>query len=314
MTETKKITTNNSVCFIRPVERGNDYWQKAVRGYGFVTETPYKESSIMSRILREVWFKLGLPKKIWFNKAVDDVQTNTFIVKDVQICKEFFEWLRARRPDARIILDYDNRVFNSINPDSVEASDIEKWTYDPDDADRYNMRLKEPSYFDCFKISVDKRKEPKEFDVVYVGRDKGRADYLLSLEQDFQRGGLRTYFHISPTHRYQLGKKKYYRPTIKYEEYLELINKNTAILNIMPENQKALTMRDFEAVFNGIKCITNNKAIKEFEQYDVSRFFVLGEDRMEDLSNFISREFKPVDEQELEKYGICKSLEKMLDI
>ena len=302
-----------AVCFIRPIERGNEYWQRAIKGYGFVTEVPYIERNLVWRAAREAWFKLGLPKEIWFNKAIDDIDANVIIVKDVQICKEYLEWLRERKPVARIILDYDNRVCNSIDPNAVKAIDIEKWTYDPDDAARYNMALKEPAYMDCFRISEERREKAKKYDIVYVGRDKGRADYLFSLEEVFQKLGLSTYFHISPTHRYQLALKRYYRPVIRYEEYLELINKSTAILNIMPDNQKALTMRDFEAVYNGIKCITNNKAIRDFKLYEKSRFFIIGEDRMEDLPSFISAEFKPINEKRLEKYGFCSSLEKMIN-
>lgn len=310
--EMQKRSNNSDICFIRPVEKGNAYWQKAIRGYGFKTEIPYKDNNLFMRIAREIWFRLGLSKKVWFNKKIDEVNSNIIIVKDILICKEYIEWLRKRKPNARIILDYDNRVSNSIDPDSIIISDIEKWTYDPDDASQYNMRLKEPSYMDCFKISDDKRRGKKKYDIVYVGRDKGRADYLLSLENEFRAVGLRTYFHISPTHRYQLAFRKYYRPVIRYEEYLGLINHSKAILNIMRNNQKALTMRDFEAIFNGIKCITNNKAIKEFEAYDESRFFVLGEDNMKNLSDFIKSDFEPVAEEMLERYGFCNSLKIML--
>lgn len=299
---------NKDICFVRPIERGNEYWDNTIKSYGFNTAVPYKDHSVIMRIAREIWFRLHLPKEIWFDKNIDDIEASTIIVKDVLICKEYIEWLRKRKPNSRLILDFDNRVYTSIDPNSIQVQELEKWTYDPDDATNYGMKLKEPGYFEIFTRDIKREKAPL-YDIVYVGRDKGRAEFLLSLEEGFISQGLKTYFHISPTRRFLLYCKKFYKPVMRYEKYLTLINQSRANLNIVPDGQKALTLRDFETVFFGIKSITNNKSIKEFELYDKSRFFILGEDKMEDLQSFVMSDFKPVEREDLKKYFFCNSLE-----
>ena len=82
----------------------------------------------------------------------------------------------------------------------------------------------------------------------------------------------------------------------------------------MPEGQKALTMRDFEVVFNGIKGITNSQWIQSFELYDPSRFFILGLDDLGRLPDFLAAPFKPISEEELYPFSDDVYMEKLLAV
>ena len=113
------------ICFIRPKSK-MDYWYDAIELIGYPALIPYKDFNILFRLIREVWFRLKLPKRcIWFNSKILNSDAEVFIVKDPLMTVEFLEWLRKKKPDVRILLDYDNRVGMSINPDDVNIKSIE---------------------------------------------------------------------------------------------------------------------------------------------------------------------------------------------
>lgn len=296
------------ICFIRPKLK-NDYWYDAIERMGYSAVIPYKDFNLALRLLREAWFRLKLPKRrLWFNTEILNSQAEMFIVKDPLMTVEFLKWLRKEKPNARILLDYDNRVGMSINPDDVDDKSIEKWSYDADDCKKYSMKQKPVGYFDIYKIQ---RLQAPSYDIVYLGRDKGRAVQLFDLKDSFERMGLKTYFHICPTRSYMRLRHSYYKPIMAYTDYLELTSKTKAILNIIPRGQRSITQRELEAVFHSIKCITNNTGIKDFELYHPSRFFILGVDDMENLPGFLEIEFLKVPDEQLKNYKFTYVIEKM---
>ena len=135
---------------------------------------------------------------------------------------------------------------------------------------------------------------------------------IIELEDQLNRHGLKTYFHISPTRSYMLFKQKNYKPVMPYDEYIDLINSSHALINIVPNNQSNVTLRDMESVFNSIKCITNNLEIEKFELYDPSRFFIIGKDDMRNIKEFIYSDYKKVEENVLEKYKFTYVINEMI--
>lgn len=299
----------DKICFIRPRLK-NDYWYDAIGYMGYSAFIPYKDYNLLMRLLREVCFRFKLlGKELWFNSKILGCQAEIFIVKDPLMTIQFLKWLRGKKPHARIILDFDNRVGLSINPNDIDDKTIEKWSYDVDDCEKYSMQLKQGGYFDIYRIC---QLQKPVLDVVYLGRDKGRATQLIELKNVFDQMGLRTYFHICSSRSYMRFSHRYYRPIMTYTEYLSLISKSRAILNILPEGQRSITLREFEAVFDSIKCITNNAGVLNFDLYHPSRFFVLGFDEIEKLPEFLELPFLKVPEEKLEKYKFINSVKKLV--
>lgn len=282
----------SKIFYIR-AKRKRDYVYDGIRDAGFSICIPYRDRNLLLRCLREAWFRLHLPcRSIWYNPALRDIRAKTIILNDPLITPDLLRWLRERYPDRRIILDYENRAAATISPELAKPYITEGWTYDLDDAERYGLRYR--TYpLDAPRPGV---KQQPEFDVVFVGKDKGRAERLFALQREFEAQGLRTYFHICPDRSFLRFKKPYYKPYIDYEDYLSLFGRSRAILNLMPEGQRSVTQRDFESCIYGIKCITNSAFIRETELYDPSRFFILGVDHTEDLKAFLETPFAPLDE------------------
>lgn len=300
----------NDVCVIR-AKLKDDYVWNAIKGYGFKIYIPYKDKNILLRLMREVWFRLGLPKKdYWFNRELKTLKESNIIVYDPLVTPDLLTWLRRQYPYARIILSYENRADSTINPTTVDKS-IEVWSYDHDDCKKYGMRFISPNFFDVY--GFDSRVYEKKWDVLYLGRDKGRLQQILSYEQLFREHNLRTHFHICADRAYLKYKNKIYKNVLTYKEYLELLKNSNSILNITRDGQSSITQREMEAVFFNIKCITTNKAIKNFELYDSSRYFILGVDDIKNLNQFLSCPFLEVESQKLTEYMYETVVCKMLD-
>lgn len=300
----------DQICFIRPRTIGGDYCFDGIQSMGYRILIPYKDTNYVFRILREICFRIPfLPRSFWFNKKILKTEAKVYIVKDPLMCKEFFDWLLQNKPDARILLDYDNMVKRSINPASV-AERVEKWTYDIDDSKKYNLNLKHGGYLDCYAVTQEKS---FDCDVLYLGRDKGRMNELLELENTFQQMGLRTYFHICADRAHLKYKSKNYKSIMPYTTYLERLKRSRAVLNVVQPNQTSLTMREFEAVFDNVKCITTNKGVFQSELYDASRYFVLGVDPLEKLPEFLETPFLRVEDALLDTYRFESYVAELVD-
>lgn len=299
----------SKILFVR-AKLKKDYVFDGIKKMGYDIVIPYYDHNLFFRCIREVWFRLHLPgKSIWFNRKIRNCGYDYIIVKDPLIVPEFMEWVRSNNPKARIILSYDNRVSERLDPGVIDSS-IEKWSYCEDDCNDYNLRLKPPAYLDCYRFSAQNCKI--EYDIIYLGKDKGRLDQLMKLEHDFNKRGFSTLFHICADRSFLKWKNKRYKPFIPYEEYLELLKRSRASLNIMPPEQKGITQREMEAVFDNKKCITTNKSIKQFALYDAKRFFVLGEDSIDSIGDFMNDSTEPVAESELILYTFDKSIEAII--
>ncbi len=297
------------VCIIR-AKLKKDYVFDAIQHYGYQIYTPYRGNRLLLRVMREIWFRFKLPyQKIWYNTCIQNVNSNIFVVFDPLILPDYLEWIRQNHPGSRIILSYENRADRTINPESVDKY-VEKWSYDQDDCERYSMKWCKPSFFTEYKRTPNPN--PK-YDVIYIGRDKGRAGYLFQLERRLNDKGLRTYFHICADRQFLRLKKRYYKKLLTYEEYLDLLIDTRAVLNIVPKGQKSVTQREMEAVFDGIKCITNNRGVKDFELYDRNTYFVLGKDNFDEINTFLHNDVKRVSDERLKEFDFEQRLEMMIN-
>ena len=212
----------NEICFIAAWIKG-DYFFEGIRKMGYRIIIPYKDYNLLFRCMREAWFRLRFPfKKLWFNSQIKNIKAKVFVVEDSLIVPELLSWIKQKHPSTRIILSYENRADRTINPDLVDETVAEKWSYDEDDCIKYNMKLKPGGYLEIWKNGGS---SDSEYDILYVGRDKGRAKKIFALENEFKAMGLRTYIHICADRKFWRFKHRYYKPLLTYEEYINLLQR-----------------------------------------------------------------------------------------
>ena len=249
---------------------------KAGKGYppmdGFEVVIPYKEWGLASRILRELCFRLPfLPKKIWYNDKIKGRNLNYILINDPLITIDFLNWLSDLYPRAQLNFVYDNLVGNArhLLPSQI-PSRYRIWSYDRRDCEKYGLRLYPTTY--C--VSNVKPLKTPEYDVLFIGRDKGRAQFLLRIEKEIKKVGLKPYFIITKDGRFSKN-HKYYKKLISYSEVLELVTKSRSILNVVMPDQVGLTLRDMESLFFGVKLVTTNEEIIKADFYNPNNIFVL---------------------------------------
>jgi len=287
---------NETVIFIT-ARRG--YITDGLNASGFLTFYPYKDKTILGRVLREVWFQVGLPEQVWYNNSIDNA--HIFIIHDPQITKRYLVWFKNKFKDSEVNFVYGNIVGKARHVYPKQIPDgIQIWTFDKNDSDKYKIRMHSSG---GYLTSYIKTRKKVKYDVFYIGADKGRAQYIINLQKQMESIGIITKFLITANGKFS-SKKTYYAEPISYDSVIDYVSESKAILNIMLPNQNGATMRDYESIFIGVKLITNNKNIKNYDFYIENNVFILGERDISELKDFLSTPFIQINKEILRKHTI----------
>lgn len=304
----EKADKENTVIIIAAM---NEYFYNGIASEGYKVFLAYKKVSIALRVLREFCFCIPfMPKKIWYDQKILDINPQYIIVRDVIITKDYLEWLREHFPTAQINFSYGNMVGKArhIYPQEIPET-IRAWTYDSYDSEKYNIRLKKTSYY--FKCFVKEKREIK-YDILFVGREKGRGEILLKLKEYLERNGLKTKFVITSDGRFA-HKKKYYQSEVSYEQIATWISESRSVLNVAMENQHGITVRDMECLFNKVKLITTNKNIRQAELYNEKNMYILDDSNWSGLLVFLKSEYDDSEKVDLKKYSLEEAIKEFTE-
>lgn len=132
-------------------------------------------------------------------------------------------------------------------------------------------------------------------DVFFIGTDKGRLKDILYSQKILHEAGIHTYMHVCMYGNKPSGYGREihysYKPKIPYDELMEKLYHTRCVLDIVPEGQKEITLRVYEALFCHKKVITNNVNIKKYGFYNSRNIFVIGEDAIDDIRDFVYSNF-----------------------
>ena len=267
---------------------------------GLTTLPPYKgEESFLLRAMRELHFRLNLPfKKIWFYPV--NRQYSSFFIFD-GVSPDYIQWLHKKYPQSSFIMFYMNKCQPYDSPDKYPFDFLNMWSGDEEDCKKWNVLRQVPTmgaYSQAWKID---KIEP-EYDIFFVGKDKGgqRLKELMKLKTAFESYGLKTYFHIVADHRYDRYKKRIYKNSMPYNECLRYLSMSKAILYLGYGSQECVTIRIQESLVHKIKLITDCHWIKKFDFYRSQNIFILGEDKLDDLPQFLNTPYVEVKGEILE--------------
>ncbi len=283
------------------------YSIKGLKDLGYRVEAPYKKASLGKRVIREAWFRLGLPEGVWyadFCGAPRDI-----IVHDPLITRNFLFDLKERFPGARIHYLYWNLVGRArhLLPDRVPDF-VTIWTYDRRDAEEYGLRLLDSLGYPTMYMRDCK---VKDIDLLFVGSDKGRAGTILRLRDRLERDGFKVDFRIMPDGRFS-RRRPFYSEPMDYEDIADLIARSKAILNVCLPGQTGATLRDYESAFNGVKLVTNNANVVSFPFYKPENVLLLDDFSAADLRSFIDSPFVPVEDEVLKKCALNAHIEQIV--
>lgn len=254
----------------------------------------YKKKSILLTFIKKIFLFFGWFNKSWYNDWIYEVSKYSkiiiFATKDYSVVRYI-----KKRSKANIIFWYWNPAFRMGIPKKELYGLANVWSFDPEDCKKYSLKFNTTFFFKNMVLP----NTTIEYDLLFLGINKGRRDKLNRLNENFQNYLLNTYFHIVPDKNEKVDVK--INP-IPYIDYLMLLSKSKAILDIQPIGQSGLTLRPMESIFFKKKLITDNKGILHEDFYNSQNIFVLGVDNISNIRNFISSPYKEVDPDIVNKF------------
>lgn len=258
----------------------------------------YKRNSFIFIILRKIYsiFKITPNYEISHIKRIKNID-ETIIIFDSGITKSYLNKIDHlyNNSTRRLILWYWNPIdYASIKPKDVPKR-FEKWSYSIEDCRNYNLNYNTQFYF-----FPDYANTSNNIDILFVGNDKGRFNILKEYKKYFDEKGFSTYFHITKTHRYKIGKD--YKKPIPYKMIQRLVEQSKVVLDIYRNPSAGPSLRVMEGIFYQKKVITNNITFDQYSFYNESNVFVLKDENMQEIDDFISRPFEKYNREILKYY------------
>ena len=301
----KKATQNNTLI----IKSGGGYFHQGVKSEGYHVITPYIEKGLFYRLLRELCFRVPfLPKKVWYNKEVLNSKFDFFLIGDPLITTDYLKWIKKVKPNAQLNFIYGNMVGKAKHPMPNEIPSCYRvWSYDGGDCEKYGLRkFFCNGYFKCFIKAHKKTKQ----DVLFVGGDKGRGEYLLSIEKEMNALGISTKFIIVKSSKLDKDKPYYHEP-VSYDVVTDMVAESKAVLNVAMPGQTGVTMRDLEAILIGVKLITTNPHTKEEDFYNPNNVYLLNDNNIKGLIDFLEKPMTPIPDEIKHRYDFNKYIEEI---
>lgn len=141
-------------------------------------------------------------------------------------------------------------------------------TFDPDDAQKYNLELCSTPYS---RIKIDKSEEDTQLYFCCTNANRMYWLYLIWLRARKENIAIKyDLLRCQPFKQFFENDPRicFHEAYIEYPQLLKEIQKSSCILDFTQTRQSGFTLRPYEAVVYNKKLLTNNKRIFEFQFYD----------------------------------------------
>lgn len=228
-------------------------------------------------------------RKGWFEECKG---ANTIILFDTfthyaTYCNEIENYVGK---DVRLILYLLNPAFFSEDYKKISTR-WEIWSFMKEDALKYNFKYGATFYNPQLlaQNSIEKDSQTStDCDLLFVGTDKGRKDFLLNLKSQLEQNKVACDFKIVDNFR-SLFSRKYSRE-VSYKNLCRLNKRTSAILDVVQEGQTGLTLRIMEGLLFDKKIVTTNAAIRMDKDFkDNPNIYVITKDNIKELYTFLKK-------------------------
>lgn len=245
-----------------------------------------KINSSLTRVYYLDWFKhIGEYSKI--------------IITDVALdydCK-LLENIRSRAKNSKCYIYSWNIVKNEKKHHALmklaEKTGFSFYCYDKGTCSRYGLKFNTIMYDKQLHLPDNKI----ECDMFFLGFLKDRKEKMVTLYEAMTKGGLNSRFVI-------VGKRDDNLPFdfrenyVNYYDYLSMLSRSRAILDISQRGQDGYSMRVMEAIFFDKKLITTNEYVRNSDFFDKNNIYVIDLEKIDtdEIKHFFELEFHPYPE------------------
>lgn len=256
-------------------------------------------NSKFNELIIRVFSRLNLNFLLFgkWKKLLKDL--DTIIIFDTCYKSNISKYIKKKNKRCKVIFYYWNLINSHYEFVLNDPNIDEIWTFDKNDALKYNLKWN-PQFY---TYQVNLNSSDLQYDVVFLGRDKGRESVINEVKNSLDKLKLNTKLIVI----------KNESDFLNYNEYLNLIEKSKAILDILAPGQIGLTLRTMEALFLKKKLITNNHDIKNYDFYNQNNIFIIGEDKQEMLIDFIKSDYEVVPQEVVDYYDFDNWLKRFFE-
>ena len=140
-------------------------------------------------------------------------------------------------------------------------------TYNRYDVDKYHITRYPYILFQLKDINIIPMCK-RDIDILFVGQDKGRMDYIERLYNQLTKLGLRCVFYVVNPLRECQTQGIHCSDWISYQCLIEKTENAKCIVNILQPGAEGVTLRDVEAYNYGSFMLTNNHSPELLDIYN----------------------------------------------
>ena len=286
------LICKNKTLILTQTDPDTDMMFKAWGLDGYHADIIFKPQSKFVRGIRRIWTDLFVPGfSMWLgNWKYSIFKYDTVILHASERTRRLPKYIHNIKPSMRIIYWYWNPVNEKSLPQLTHDKNIECWSFDVEDCKKYSMKYNVQYYYSVDHYGAHKN----EYDIYFIGHDKGRCEILNALKQNIEKLGIKIRLDIVRNN----------EKNIPYKEVQRRISKANAILEINQAGQIGITLRAMEALFFRKKLVTNNEHIVQEDFYNPNNIFIIGKDDMSHLEDFLSQPYDTVADSFRNKHTI----------
>lgn len=306
------------ILYVRQFETGG---KKEQNIYDEILIYPY--TSKWERKCKRLCFSLGVGRN-WLVESFKDVDLDSYdLIVLVELCSwnpvPVIQYIREQNSHCHLLYWMRNTWFAEKYGTGITEENFQNFldqqekfgfkiiAYDKGDCRRYGL-LYAPQA--SLRWELDELQRSKNFyqpqwDVFWYGKDKDRIGKVLSIKKYCDEHEL-TYsmntLRMNQKHYTVEEKTVLAKRGMSYKEYLEMILKSRATLDILQRRQEGLGARPVETLQLERKLITDYTGIQEYDFYRKENIFILGEDDYSRLKDFILSPYQKVPERIVSQY------------
>ena len=210
--------------------------------------------------LKSIWYHSMLPKEF---KKDDELCVIFNSSRVANIDKGFYSYLR-RHYQCKLVMqlwnpvDWDKSTGNYDIEEMIKIMDL-VCTYNKIDVKKYHLTPYPYILYQLENITV-KPMHKRPIDVLFVGQDKGRMEYIEYLYNYLTKKGLNCDFYIVNPKTNCNTSGIHCCDWLSYSSLIKMTENAKCIVNLLQPGAEGVTIRDIEAYNFGSFIITNNRS------------------------------------------------------
>lgn len=286
-------------------------WGKYMKEKGYHVFQTLKNQNFWGRAIRR--FVLNHGKQDisirWLEDWCKEIDKyDKIIIFANPLYRKIIKWIQNNAKKARIIVWYMDPY--SECPLVIDNLDnVEQWSFDEKDCQNRGFNFLNTFY--CF--SGDDSSLEEYMDVFFIGVDKGRYEYISKIRDQLIAKGIGcNFFFVKEKWIFLSLQEIYKRRNRKYSQYMpydkliQNVKQSRALLDINQKEQSGLSQRPLEALFYNKKLITNNDHIREMDFYDENNIYIIKNESLDGIEDFLLAPFHEIPVTIKEKYTFEK--------